>query len=153
MRLKTSGSDAGRGGGGGAARLGRGGGGGALRRGWRPCRAGRNRGARGHRPGVVPPPAVRGGENRSASPPPGCAGLSLTEPPPVSQEEEKEEKTHGEGVKVALHRIFDHYEWPEYQKNRFRIAIFELQKVENCISRLCPSPLPPSKHPNRVKNP
>ena len=29
---------------------------------------------------------------------------------------------------------------------------FELLRVENCISRLCPSPLPPSKHPNRVKS-
>ena len=29
---------------------------------------------------------------------------------------------------------------------------FELPRVENCISRLCTSPLPPSKHPNRVKS-
>ena len=32
------------------------------------------------------------------------------------------------------------------------ISIFELPKLENCISRLCPSPLPLSKHPNRGKN-
>ena len=31
-------------------------------------------------------------------------------------------------------------------------SIFELPRVENCTSRLCPSPLPPSKHPNRVKS-
>ena len=33
-----------------------------------------------------------------------------------------------------------------------KISTFELSRVENCISRLCPSPLPPSKHPNRVKS-
>ena len=32
------------------------------------------------------------------------------------------------------------------------ISILELPGLENCISRLCPSPLPPSKHPNRVEN-
>ena len=35
-------------------------------------------------------------------------------------------------------------------------AILELPRLENCISRLCPSPLgappPPPPHPNRVKN-
>ena len=33
----------------------------------------------------------------------------------------------------------------------FGIFHFEPPRVENCISRLC-SPLPPSKHPNWVKN-
>ena len=32
-----------------------------------------------------------------------------------------------------------------------KISIFELPRVENCMSRLCPSPLPLYKHPNRVK--
>ena len=33
-------------------------------------------------------------------------------------------------------------------------TIFELPRVENCTSRLCPSPLGrlPPKHPNRVKD-
>ena len=37
------------------------------------------------------------------------------------------------------------------KKSVLEISILELQRVDNCISRLCPSPLPPSKHPNRVK--
>ena len=45
----------------------------------------------------------------------------------------------------------------KYKKNQFRkISIFELPRLENCISRLCLRPLgsppPPPKHPNRVKN-
>ena len=31
------------------------------------------------------------------------------------------------------------------------IPIFELPRVENCMSPWCPGPLPRSKHPNRVK--
>ena len=43
------------------------------------------------------------------------------------------------------------------KKSVSEISIFELQRLENCVSRLCPSPLgsprppPPKKHPNRVK--
>ena len=38
------------------------------------------------------------------------------------------------------------------KKTVLKISIFELPRVENCNSRLCPAPLPPSKHPNRVKS-
>ena len=39
------------------------------------------------------------------------------------------------------------------QKPVLGISIFELPRLENYISRLCPSPLgTPLKHPNRVKN-
>ena len=38
------------------------------------------------------------------------------------------------------------------KKSVLKISIVELLRVENCISRLCPSPLPPSKHPKRVKS-
>ena len=42
------------------------------------------------------------------------------------------------------------------KKSVSEISIFEPPRLENCISRLCPSPLgsppPPPKHPNRVKN-
>ena len=38
------------------------------------------------------------------------------------------------------------------KKSGLKISIFELSRVENCISRLWPSPLPASKHPNRVKS-
>ena len=43
------------------------------------------------------------------------------------------------------------------KKSVLKISIFELPRLENCISRLCPGPLgspppPPPKHPNRVKN-
>ena len=36
----------------------------------------------------------------------------------------------------------------------FRNSIFELPRLENGMSRLCPSPLgnPPPQHPNRVQN-
>ena len=35
-----------------------------------------------------------------------------------------------------------------------KITIFELPRLENCMSRLCPRPLPPPppRHPNGVKN-
>ena len=59
------------------------------------------------------------------------------------------------GLNHALHRIFDHCEWSRCKKNAvLKISIFELQKLENCTSRLCPSPLgtPPPQHANRVKN-
>ena len=36
------------------------------------------------------------------------------------------------------------------KKSVLEISIFELPRLENCISRLCPSPLgTPPKHPNR----
>ena len=38
------------------------------------------------------------------------------------------------------------------EKLVLKISICELLRVENCISKLCLSPLPPSKHPNRVKS-
>ena len=42
------------------------------------------------------------------------------------------------------------------KKTVSEISIFELHRLENCISRLCPNPLgtPPhtKKHPNRAKN-
>ena len=41
------------------------------------------------------------------------------------------------------------------KKSSFGISIIELSRLENCISRLCPSPFgspPPPQHPNRVKN-
>ena len=38
------------------------------------------------------------------------------------------------------------------KKSVLKISIFELPRLENCIRRLWPSPLPPSKHPNRVKS-
>ena len=40
------------------------------------------------------------------------------------------------------------------KKTVLEISIFELPRLENCISRLCPGPLgtpPPPTHPNRVK--
>ena len=37
-------------------------------------------------------------------------------------------------------------------KKGLKISIFDLPRVENCIGRLRPSPLPPSRHPNRVKS-
>ena len=41
---------------------------------------------------------------------------------------------------------------PNIKKMGSKISIFELPRMENHISRLCPSPLPPSKQPNRMKN-
>ena len=38
------------------------------------------------------------------------------------------------------------------KKTVLKISMVELPRVENCISRLCPSPLPPSRHPNWVKS-
>ena len=38
------------------------------------------------------------------------------------------------------------------KKSVLKISFFELPRVENCISRLCPSPLLLSKHPNRMKS-
>ena len=41
------------------------------------------------------------------------------------------------------------------KKSVLEISIFEVPRLENCMSRLCPSPLPPPpppKHPNSVKN-
>ena len=43
------------------------------------------------------------------------------------------------------------------KKSVSEISIFELPRLENCMSRLCPRPLgspppPPHTHPNRVKN-
>ena len=64
--------------------------GGTPRRGWRLCRAGRNLGARGHRPGVVISSCWWGGERVSVPPSRMCWPLthhSLThQTPPVSQE-------------------------------------------------------------------
>ena len=68
---------AGEGGGGGGLRVSGGGGGGALRRRWRPCRVGRNRGARRRRPEVVPPGRSWGGGGKSMPPQPGWNGRSL----------------------------------------------------------------------------
>ena len=38
------------------------------------------------------------------------------------------------------------------KKIGFEKIHFELPRVGKCIRRLCPSPLPPSKHSNRAKN-
>ena len=44
------------------------------------------------------------------------------------------------------------------KKSVSEISIFELLRLENCITKLCPRPLgsppppPPQTHPNRVKN-
>ena len=82
MRLKTLGSD---GGGGGVALLGRGGKGDSRGTGGAPVGPEETSAPAGTGP-ELSSPAVGGGENGSAFPPPGCAGPSLTEPPPVSQE-------------------------------------------------------------------
>ena len=53
--------------------------------------------------------------------------------------------THKEGLKHALHRIFDHFGWSEYQKNQFRkfYCLRQVHLVEN---------LPQATHTlNRVK--
>ena len=66
--------------------------------------------------------------------------------------------THKEGLKHALHKIFDHFGWSNYQKKSLpEISIFELPRRENYIGRLALDPLgapppPPPKHQYRVKN-
>ena len=48
----------------------------------------------------------------------------------------------------ALHRIFDHFGWSEYQKKSvLETSILELPRLEYCITRLCPRPQDPPRHP------
>ena len=64
-------------------------------------------------------------------------------------------KPHKEGLKLALHRIFDHCEWLEYQKKLVsKISIFDLQRVENYPKQVVPYTLETGspQNPNRVKN-
>ena len=64
-------------------------------------------------------------------------------------------KTHKKGLKHALRRIVDHCDWSEYQKKKSvsEMPPFELPRVENCISMLCPNALEAASPPPPLQTP
>ena len=65
-------------------------------------------------------------------------------------------KNTKEFLKHALHRIFDHCDWAEYQQNRFwQFPFLSCRGRKTAQAGCAPAPLgappSPSKDPNRVK--
>ena len=62
-------------------------------------------------------------------------------PPPPGPNTQIRWKTCKYGLKYALHSLSGHFEWSQYQKNKFGNFDFWAAQGENCISRLCTNPL------------